>query len=124
MIHAKSPKEIEYMRDAGKVVAETHRELAKAVKPGISTKELDQIAEDYIISKGAIPSFKGYHGFPATICASPNHVVVHGIPGLEPLKNGDIISIDIGAVLMDIRVMQHRLCRWERLLRRYNIYCR
>ena len=99
MIHAKSPKEIEYMRDAGKVVAETHRELAKAVKPGISTKELDQIAEDYIISRGAIPSFKGYHGFPATICASPNHVVVHGIPSLEPLKDGDIISIDVGAIL-------------------------
>lgn len=99
MIHIKSPREIEYMRDAGKVVAETHHELAKAVKPGISTRELDQIAEDYIISKGARPTFKGYHGFPATICASPNHVVVHGIPGLEPLKNGDIISIDIGAVL-------------------------
>ena len=99
MIHAKSPKEIEYMRDAGKVVAETHRELAKAVKPGISTKELDQIAEDYIISRGAKPSFKGYHGFPATICASPNHVVVHGIPGLDLLKDGDIISIDVGAVL-------------------------
>ena len=87
------------MRDAGRIVAQTHEELAKAVKPGVSTKELDQIAEDYIISKGAEPSFKGYRGFPAAICTSVNHVVVHGIPGLETVKNGDIISIDIGVVI-------------------------
>lgn len=99
MIHAKSSREIQYMRDAGRIVAQTHEELAKAVKPGVGTKELDQIAEDYIISKGAEPSFKGYRGFPAAICTSVNHVVVHGIPGLETVKNGDIISIDIGAVL-------------------------
>ena len=99
MIHAKSSREIQYMRDAGRIVAQTHEELAKAVKPGVGTKELDQIAEDYIISKGAEPSFKGYRGFPAAICASVNHVVVHGIPGLETVNNGDIISIDIGAVL-------------------------
>lgn len=65
MIRSKSPREIRYMCDAGKVVARTHEELAKAVKQGISTKELDQIAEDYIISQGAVPSFKGYRGFPA-----------------------------------------------------------
>ncbi len=99
MIHAKSSREIRYMRDAGRIVAQTHEELTKAAKPGVSTKELDQIAEDYILSKGATPSFKGYHGFPSTICASVNHVVVHGIPSLETLKNGDIISIDIGAIL-------------------------
>ena len=99
MIHAKSSREIQYMRDAGRIVAQTHEELAKAVKPGVGTKELDQIAEDYIISKGAEPSFKGYRGFPAAICTSVNHVVVHGIPGLETVNNGDIISIDIGAVL-------------------------
>ena len=99
MIHAKSPREIQYMRDAGRIVARTHEELAKAAKPGISTKELDQIAEDYIISQGAVPSFKGYRGFPATICTSVNHVVVHGIPSLEIVENGDIISIDIGAIL-------------------------
>lgn len=80
-------------------MAETHRELANAVRPGISTKELDQIAEEYIVSKGAVPSFKGYGGFPASICASRNQVVVHGIPGLETLVDGDIISIDIGAIL-------------------------
>ena len=99
MIHAKSSRDIQYMRDAGRIVAQTHEELAKAVKPGVGTKELDQIAEDYIISKGAEPSFKGYRGFPAAICTSVNHVVVHGIPGLETVKNGDIISIDIGVVI-------------------------
>ncbi len=99
MIRSKSPREIRYMRDAGKVVARTHEELAKAAKQGTSTKELDQIAEDYIISQGAVPSFKGYRGFPASICTSVNHVVVHGIPSLELLNNGDIISIDIGAIL-------------------------
>lgn len=99
MIHVKSPREIRYMRDAGRIVARAHEELAKAAKPGIRTKELDQIAEDYIISQGAKPSFKGYRGFPATICTSVNHVVVHGIPSLEIVENGDIISIDIGASL-------------------------
>lgn len=99
MIELKSDRELVYMRDAGKVVAETHQELAKAVAPGITTKELDQIAEDYITSQGAIPAFKGYRGFPATICTSINEEVVHGIPGLRSLKTGDIISIDIGAVI-------------------------
>ncbi len=99
MIELKSERELVYMRDAGKVVAETHQELAKAVAPGITTKELDQIAEDYITSQGAIPAFKGYRGFPATICTSINEEVVHGIPGLRSLKTGDIISIDIGAVI-------------------------
>lgn len=99
MIHIKSPCEIMYMREAGRIVAETLQVLAKAIQPGITTKELNQIAEDYIISRGAEPSFKGYHGFPAAICASKNHVVVHGIPSLETLENGDIISIDIGTIL-------------------------
>ena len=87
------------MRDAGRVVAQTHQEVAKAVRPGVSTKELDQIAEEFIVSCGAVPSFKGYGGFPASICASRNQVVVHGIPGLETLNDGDIISVDIGAIL-------------------------
>lgn len=97
MIVLKSERELEYMRDAGKIVAETHREVSKAVAPGVTTGELDRIAENYIRSKGARPSFKGYHGFPASICASVNEEVVHGIPGLRKLKDGDIISIDIGA---------------------------
>lgn len=87
------------MRDAGRIVAQTHEELAKVVKPGVTTKELDRIAEDFILKNGAQPAFKGYHGFPASICASVNEQVVHGIPGLRNLENGDIISIDIGAVI-------------------------
>ncbi len=97
MITLKSEKELAYMRDAGRVVAGAHRELAKAVKPGVTTAELDRLAEEFIIAQGARPAFKGLYGFPATICVSPNEQVVHGIPGLRVLENGDIISIDIGS---------------------------
>lgn len=100
MIYIKSRQEIEIMRKAGKIVAETHELLREAVKPGITTKELDELAEAYIIKRGGIPAFKGYGGFPASICTSINHEVVHGIPGLKRLEDGDIISIDIG-VLFD-----------------------
>jgi len=99
VIISKSKNEMAFMEDAGRIVAETHAELQKALKPGITTKELDDIAEDFILKRGAVPSFKGYHGFPASICASVNEEVVHGIPSLRMLKNGDIISIDIGAVI-------------------------
>ncbi|WMJ80361.1 type I methionyl aminopeptidase [Clostridium sp. MB40-C1] len=99
MIIIKNNKEIEYMRQAGKVVAETLLEIEKIVKPGISTGELDRIAEEYIKSQNAVPSFKGYYGFPASICASVNNEVVHGIPGKRVLQEGDIISIDCGAIL-------------------------
>ncbi|SNS39625.1 methionine aminopeptidase, type I [Anaerovirgula multivorans] len=96
MIYIKSRQEIEIMRKAGKIVGETHELLREAVKPGITTKELDELAEAYIIKRGGIPAFKGYGGFPASICTSINHEVVHGIPGLKRLEDGDIISIDIG----------------------------
>lgn len=99
MIILKSDRELAYMRDAGKIVAETLVEVKKAAKPGVSTLELDRIAEEYIRSRGAIPTFKGYNGFPGNICASINEQVVHGIPGLKKLKNGDNVSIDIGAVI-------------------------
>lgn len=99
MITCKSDKELTYMRDAGRIVALTHKELAKAVRPGVTTKELDNIAEGFIRKEGAVPAFKGYHGFPATICASINEEVVHGIPGVRQLNDGDIISIDIGAII-------------------------
>lgn len=98
MIILKSSKEIEYMKEAGKIVAYTHEVVRDAIKPGITTKELDEIAEKEIKKYGAIPSFKGYQGFPASICASINEEVVHGIPGLKTLKDGDIISVDIGAL--------------------------
>jgi methionyl aminopeptidase len=85
-----------YMREAGKIAAEALAKLAGAVQPGVTTKELDRLAEEYIRSCGARPAFKGLYGFPATICSSVNEEVVHGIPGLRKLENGDIISIDIG----------------------------
>lgn len=99
MIILKSEREINYMRDAGRIVAETLNEMRKAVRPDVTTLELDQVAEDYIKSRGAIPTFKGYNGFPGNICASVNEQVVHGIPGLKKLKNGDTVSVDIGAVI-------------------------
>ena len=80
MIVCKSESELQLMREAGRIVAETHRLLAKAIRPGVTTKQLDQLAEEFIRSQGAIPSFKGYNGFPASICASVNEELVHGIP--------------------------------------------
>ncbi|MFD2369434.1 type I methionyl aminopeptidase [Brevibacillus sp. GCM10020057] len=97
MIILKSKAELEVMREAGRIVALTHQELAKAIKPGVTTKQLDEIAETFIRSMGAIPSFKGYGGFPGSICASVNEELVHGIPGKRVLQEGDIISLDIGA---------------------------
>lgn len=99
MIIIKNDLEIEYMRHAGKVVSNTLVALQEVVKPGMTTAELDRIAEDIILKQGAKPSFKGYHGFPASICASVNNEVVHGIPSDRILEEGDIISIDCGAYL-------------------------
>lgn len=98
MIILKSKKEIEFIREAGKIVAYAHELLREAIKPGISTFELDEIAYRAIVKHNASPSFKGYGGFPASICASKNDVVVHGIPRKDDiLMERDIISIDIGA---------------------------
>jgi methionyl aminopeptidase len=98
MIILKSPMEIEIMRAAGGIVAQTLEKLKEVIKPGITTRELDQLAEEFMIASGAVPAFKGYRGFPASICTSINDQVVHGIPGLNRLENGDIVSIDIGVV--------------------------
>ena len=104
MISIKSPKEIEYMRESGRIVALALAEIEKAIKPGITTRELDKIATDVLKQNDAIPSFKGQEGFegskpyPATICASVNNQVIHGIPGNYVLQEGDIISIDMGAL--------------------------
>lgn len=98
MIYIKSKSEIELMRVACRVTAEVLNLIEKEIKPGVTTKELDSIAEEYILSKGCKPAFKGLYGFPATICASINNEVVHGIPGLRKLNEGDIISIDTGAI--------------------------
>ncbi len=100
MIIIKTDKEIEYMRQAGKVVANTLLKLEEVVKPGITTAELDRIAEEYIVKQNAKPSFKGYCGFPGSICTSVNKEVVHGIPSKKViLQEGDIISVDCGAIL-------------------------
>ena len=97
MIYKKSPEEIAVMRKAGAIVGDTLARLHDALRPGVTTADLDAIAEESIVSAGATPSFKGYRGFPASICASPNQVIVHGIPGPTVLHEGDIISLDVGA---------------------------
>lgn len=97
MITIKSPREIEFMKIAGEIVGNTHHYLEKHIKPGITTKELDRLAEDFIIKSGATPSFKNLYGFPGSICISINEEVVHGIPGTRKLKDGDIVTLDIGA---------------------------
>lgn len=97
MIILKSRQEIAYMRQAGRIVALTLQELGKRVRPGVTTGELNQFADDFIRRAGGVPAFLNYQGFPASICTSVNNEVVHGIPGLRRLENGDIISIDVGA---------------------------
>ena len=97
LIKIKSDREIELLKKAGHIVYLTHQYLKPYIKEGITTKELDTLAEEFIRSHGATPSFKGYNGFPGSICTSINNQVVHGIPGKTKLKKGDIISIDIGA---------------------------
>jgi methionyl aminopeptidase len=93
----KSAREIALMRQAGHIVAETLAVLAEKVRPGVTTRELDQLTNRTIAKQGATPSFKGYRGFPASLCASVNDEVVHGIPDRRVLKEGDIVSLDVGA---------------------------
>jgi len=95
----RAPDEIAAMRRAGRVVAEIHEATRAALRPGVTTAGLDRIAREVIARRGATSNFLGYHGFPATICASPNHVVIHGIPSDDALDEGDLISIDCGAVV-------------------------
>lgn len=97
MVIIKSKSETEKMKEAGRITYETLKEVSKAVKPGVTTMELDKIAEDYIRSRGCTGSFKGYGGFPGTVCASVNDTIIHGFPDNVPLKDGDIVSIDVGA---------------------------
>jgi methionyl aminopeptidase len=99
VIVRKSPQEIETMARAGRVVAETLALLEDQIQPGITTGELDAIAEEFIRSHGGEPTFKGYRGYPAATCTSPNDMVVHGIPGKVSLHDGDILSVDVGVTL-------------------------
>ena len=96
MIIIKSPREIEQLKRSNAIVAEVFGRLKGMIVPGVTTRELDEVAEDYIRLKGARPAFKGYRGFPASLCTSINEEVVHGIPGQRRLKEGDIIGLDVG----------------------------
>jgi methionyl aminopeptidase len=96
MIELKTQREIEIVRNNGRILAKTLKLLEEKIRPGIKTKELDQLAEDFIKKQGAYPAFKGYRGFPASVCVSVNEEVVHGIPGERIIKEGEIVSVDVG----------------------------
>lgn len=98
MIYLKTEEQIELLREANLVVARTLGEVAKWVLPGVTTRKLDEVAEEYIRSQGCVPGFKGLYGYPATLCVSVNETVVHGFPGSYALREGDIVSVDCGAV--------------------------
>jgi methionyl aminopeptidase len=99
VIIRKAAGEIERMARAGEVVADTLALIGEHARPGVTTQELDELADEHIRSRGGTPTFKGYRGYPASICVSPNEMVVHGIPGLYSLKDGDILSVDVGVTL-------------------------
>ncbi len=99
MIYLKTDEEIEIQRQSSLLVGKTLAEVARLIKPGVKTKDLDKVAEDFIRDHGAVPGFKGYGGFPATLCISVNDEVVHGIPGDRELKDGDIVSVDCGTIM-------------------------
>ena len=99
VIIIKSPREIEHLKRSSAIVAEVFQELKKVIEPGITTHELDQMTEKIILSRGGTPAFKGYRGFPASLCVSINEEIVHGIPGQRKVKEGDIVSLDVGVNL-------------------------
>ncbi len=103
----KDIEEIKLIRESALIVSQTLGLIAKEIREGVTTLELDKIAEDFIRSNNAIPGFLGLYGFPNTLCVSPNSQVVHGIPNKIALKNGDIISVDCGVLKMDIMVIMH-----------------
>ena len=99
MIYYKTEEEIDLIRESSLLVAKTHAEIARNIKSGISSLSLDKIAEEFIRDNGGEPAFKGYNGFPCTLCISPNEQVVHGIPNKEPIIEGSILSIDCGVLM-------------------------
>ena len=96
MVHYKSEGDIQIIRESAQILGKAHGEVAKRIRPGVRTEELDKVAEEFITDHGGYPSFKDYHGFPSSLCISVNETVVHGFPGKYELKEGDIISIDCG----------------------------
>ena len=99
MIYVRSDEEIELIKISAQILGKAHAEVAKLVRPGVTTKELDKVAETFIKDNGGSPSFLGYNKFPASLCISVNDVVVHGIPGRYEVRDGDIISIDCGSLV-------------------------
>jgi methionyl aminopeptidase len=99
VIALKTKADIEIMRRAGRIVGQTLDMIGEHIKPGVTTRQLDMLVEDFILSKGAVPAFKNYHGFPASACISIDDEVVHGIPGDRKLKEGEIVSVDVGAII-------------------------
>jgi methionyl aminopeptidase len=99
MVHYKTEEDIQLIKESASVLGQAHGEVAKRIRPGVKTKELDKVADEYIRDHGGVPSFKYYHGFPAALCISVNETVVHGFPGNYELKAQDIISIDCGVLL-------------------------
>jgi methionyl aminopeptidase len=99
MIFIKTEEEVELIRKSSLLVAKAHAEVAKLIQPGVTTLQLDKIADEFIRDNGGIPAFKDYNGFPNTLCVSPNEQVVHGIPNDDPLKNGTILSVDCGVLM-------------------------
>jgi methionyl aminopeptidase len=99
MIYYKNEEEIDLVRESSLLVAKTHAEIASFIKPGVTSLSLDKIAEDFIRDNGGIPAFKGYNGFPCTLCISPNEQIVHGIPNNNPLEDNSILSVDCGVVM-------------------------
>lgn len=97
-ISLKTDEQVQIMREAGLIVAQTHELIKSNLRVGVTTKELDKIAEDYIVSQGGVPSFKGYGGFPATLCISINNEIIHGIPSNRKILDGDVVSVDCGVV--------------------------
>lgn len=122
MIIVKTREEIELMRESALIVSKTLGEIAKAVKPGVTTLQLDAIAEECIRDHGAIPGFLGLYDFPNTLCMSPNSQVVHGIPNNTPLEEGDIISIDCGAIKNDFMVITHIHLQLVKLIQKLKNY--
>ena len=99
MIYYKNEEEIDLVRESSLLVAKTHAEIASFIKPGVTSLSLDKIAEEFIRDNGGVPAFKGYNGFPCTLCISPNEQIVHGIPNNNPLEDNSILSVDCGVIM-------------------------
>lgn len=118
MIYLKTEEEIELLRENNLLVSATLAEVGRSIKPGVTTRQLDRLAEEFIRSHGAVPGFLGYGGFPATLCVSVNENVVHGIPSDYALKEGDIVSVDCGTVMKGFMATRHILLQSAISIRR------